>query len=191
MKDKSILIDDRKSNIEDKYQHKMFYPDGTTVELQPKVKLGDLTVGETGQKDFGPFRLVWKVQMDHIEWSLNEKEDPQESWLSGALKYKGWNRIEVDSEISLEQQLADKKLFENNKYLSSAKPSFMVYVHEWPHLKEAIDFLYYDLGRKSAEGTYENSFVKPEILKKEDVDFVVKLAADKVRKMRESQTSPQ
>lgn len=63
------------------------------------MKLGNLEVGEEGSKDFGPFRLVWKVQMDHIEWALNEIEHPQESWLSGALKYKGWNRIEVDSEV--------------------------------------------------------------------------------------------
>ncbi len=139
---------------------------GYNVGLNPTsgaMKLGLLEVGETGEKDFGIFRLVWKIQMDHIEWSLNEIKDPQESWLTGALKYKGWNRIEIESEITIEQQLANKKMFENNfKYLSSANPSFTIYVHEWPYIKEALDFLYYDLGRKSAVGTYENSFVRPE-----------------------------
>lgn len=124
------------------------------------MKLGSLEVGETGQKDFGPFRLVWEVQMDNIEWSLNDIKDPHESWFAGALKYVGWNRIELASELSLEQQLANKKKYAGTS-LKAAPPNFEVYVHEWPYLKEAMDFLYYDLGRKSAEGTYEKSFVRP------------------------------
>lgn len=125
------------------------------------MKLGTLEVGEVGLKNFGTFCLFWTVQMDHIQWSLNEIKNPQESWLTGALKYKGWNRIEIDSETSLEQQFLDKKMFEDNQYLASARPSFMVYVHDWPMIKAALDFLYYDLGRKSAVGTYEKSFEEP------------------------------
>lgn len=124
-------------------------------KLEKARQLGSLIVGDKGQKDFGSFRLVWTVQSDNIEWSLNEIEDPQKSWLTGALKYVGWNRIEITSEMSLEEQLQNKQ----SNFLAAA-PNFEVYVHEWSALKKALDFLYYDLGRKSAKGTYEDGFIK-------------------------------
>ena len=120
------------------------------------MKLGTLEVGEKGAKDFGNFRLVWEVNLDHLQWALNEIKYPQISWLTGALKYVGWNRIEIASEISLEEQLEDKQ----RNFLVAA-PNFEIYVHEWPSVKEALDFLYYDLGAKISAGTYERSFIKP------------------------------
>lgn len=42
-----------------------------------------------------------------------------------------------------------------------AQPPYVeIYVHEWPNIKEALDFLYYDLGAKIAAGTYEKSFIQ-------------------------------
>lgn len=120
------------------------------------MKLGTLEVGEKGTKDFGNFRLAWEVNLDHLQWALNEIKYPQESWLTGALKYVGWNRIEIASEMSLEKQLQNKQ----SNFLA-ASPNFQVYVHEWPSIKEALDFLYYDLGAKISAGTYEKSFIKP------------------------------
>lgn len=129
------------------------------MELRKKVKsdailedinrpkfLGSLTVGDTGEETFGPFKLTWKINIDTISWTLSKDGILNDSRIGGNLKYVGWNRIHINSEIDLSFK------------------EFEIYVHEWPLFKEAMDFLYYDLGAKAATGTYEKSFVNPENL---------------------------
>jgi hypothetical protein len=130
---------------------------GYNVGLNPTpgaMKLGLLEVGDRGYKEFGKFSLYWEVYIDNVTWSLNETNRPQKSWLAGAIKYVGWNRIEINSI----EESAD--LSEVQDWLKPAR-FFEIYVHDWPSIREALDFVYYDLGRKIAVGTYEDSFVKP------------------------------
>ncbi len=106
--------------------------------------LGDLKVGEQGQRIFGDFTLTWLVYIDHIAWDLYLNDNSGVfSPLSGYLKYVGWNRLTT------------------NKY-NYKFDEIEIYVHQWPMVKDALDFLYYELGRQSAVGTYEKSFLKPE-----------------------------
>lgn len=103
-------------------------------------KLGSLLIGEQGTKDFGDFTLVWKVNRDHLEWALNDRREPQESWLAGILKPAGWNRIEIQSEQDEYQKLMS---LENSPFVRAAH--FEVYFHQWPSLKTAMDFIFNDL----------------------------------------------
>lgn len=130
------------------------------------MKLGNLTIGETGKKVFGNFRLTWKVNQDHIAWTLADPKDLDRGVLRGDLKYVGWNRMRVEpvegfTISNITEHLNDLKSPLASFGMSPLLAEFQVYVHEWPDYKEALDFVYYELGAKAAAGTYEESFIKP------------------------------
>lgn len=104
--------------------------------------LGKLKVGSAGQKEFAPFTLTWNVTIDCVEWRISEGKGINYYELCGALKYVGWNRIETTD---------------------SAVPYFECYVHDWPAFKQAMDYLYYELGYQAAFGTYQDSFLNPDV----------------------------
>ncbi len=120
--------------------------------------LGELPVGSTGQKQFGDFTLSWTVYIDHIAWQLTDgtaHPNAFQGMLSGVFKYVGWNEWNL-----LRGPNEDKEHIN-----FEIPPSMTIYVHDWPHIKDALDYLYYDLGYKIAkdlgpEG--RKDFIRPE-----------------------------
>ena len=101
------------------------------------VNLGNLEVGSSGQQMFGDFQLSWRVFTDHVAWEILDTMAGMPRNITGALKYVGWNRFHTNGR------------------------DFEVYVHQWPDFKNAIDYLYYNIGKAIAAGTYESSFEDP------------------------------
>lgn len=98
-------------------------------------------------KQFGPFLLEWDANMDGFHWTLRDVQYEKDAILKGFVKYVGWNRWTIE-------RSADSQTI---GYLP-----FECYAHNWEHFKKAMDYVYYTLGRKAAEGTgYEGDFQSP------------------------------
>ena len=104
--------------------------------------IGNIRVGTKGEKQFGNFNLFWTARIDGIDWTLVDLNKQDSNILEGYLKYVGWNRISIPN-----QPMALSK--------------FEIYVHEWPSIKQAIDYIYYELGFQISAGTYQDNFIKP------------------------------
>ncbi len=118
---------------------------------------GILKQGTKGEENFGPLTLEYEITGDGISWEILGRETlingPR---LHGYLKYKGWNRLQV---------VSHDEVMERIMKIDSSPANFTCYVQDWPHLKEALDFVYYELGKKIAHGSgYYKSFLKPEEL---------------------------
>lgn len=115
--------------------------------------LGKMVIGGRGKEDFGEWSLHWKVvSFDGVAWALFRPSDSGTAApaLKGFLKYVGWNRFSV-------KPMAD--ILDDDK--RGGDSDLQVYVHEWPYVRRALDWLYYELGaRIAAEGPYEESFVE-------------------------------
>lgn len=118
-------------------------------ELKPEfelLRLGRLRIGDTGEKDFGYWtwnplhpehgkhytgvKLSWEVGQDCLGWTLTV-DGGEDVALSGAMKYVGWNRITIEDKTGVDRV---------------AGPTFEIYGYHWPWVREALDFLHFDLG---------------------------------------------
>ena len=130
--------------------------------------LGSLVVGAKGEEHFGSWVLGWEVYLDHVAWVIYQNNPDfgrDNVALKGALKYVGWNRFNVEGlhdPVTGKMPEGPMTFNREGELVPDGGPRIEVYVHDWPYVRRALDFLYYALGAKIAQGTYEESFKSTE-----------------------------